>query len=258
MAERSKQAPKVNADDTLTQEELAEQAHAELPPPGYARDEQQRYNIDELQRQAEELVAKHHQGTIDLSKLAMQNEFMMANKYLRVSNPQPGFVYRWTSKNRFSQHIQQARSEGWEVVQGDMPEAVELKGGGIPGMGSPGTTRELNDVILMRMPHDKWIVIKSLRILRQQKIQQASSANLIEMAGKYSNVMTLHAWKMPNPDGQFTGPEIRSHALGRRPLGQSGGSTPEERSAYPQNLAELEDALRGGTASPEVLQRLGV
>ena len=246
----------ISSDDTAAQEAAAQAYHAQLPPPGYARQEQMRIDANKRYMEAEAIADRIMTGSIDVSALQRENDIANNTQYLRVSNPQPGWVYRWVSKNRYGQHIQKAKMMGWLVVQGNDPEAIELKGGGMHGMGvgSPGTTRELGDVMLLKIPHEKWIVLQALAIARQRKIQQASSANLVELASKYSNVMTLHTWRM---QGGFDGPEVRSHALGRRPLNAQGGSKPDERSAYPQNLAELEASLRHGTTPQSALQAMG-
>ena len=124
----------------------AEAAAGELPPAGDERREVLKKREETLEEKAEKMAAQMMMGTIDPKHLEIAREIAAKTQYLDVSNKVPGRVYRWISTNRSGQHVQIAKNLGWVVVQGDDQEAIELIDQ------TPGTTRELGDVILMWMP----------------------------------------------------------------------------------------------------------
>lgn len=166
-----------------TQEELqimAEQAAGELPPPGHARQEALKSRQDELEVRAEQMAAQMLLNTIDPSTLEIAREIAAKVQFLDVSNKQPGFVYQWVSTNRNGEHVMMAKQLGFVTVQGDDPEAIELK-----GEGSLDTTRRLADTILMKIPEERWIVLKALEIKRQREVEGASSSMLVSLGDRY-------------------------------------------------------------------------
>lgn len=181
MAERVR---KVSASDTDAIAELEEAAHADLPPPGYAREETQKERADKLQRQIEETANLIIQGAVDPSKMEIFDEIANQSAYLQVSNRQSGFEYGWISKNNYgNNHFQKAQLEGWVVVQGDDLEAVELKGTTrLQAGGPPDSTRQLGDVILMRIPEERYIALKAREWARSQQLQTASDSRLQGLA----------------------------------------------------------------------------
>ena len=189
------------------QAKLEEQAEAGLPEPGYMRHETLRRRQDELQAESERLADQMIRGTVDPKKLEIANEIASKTQWMTVSNADPAFVYGWVSKNRYGQHVQSMHRMGWVTVQGDDPEAIELKGS--HGGTSPGTTRELGDVVLMKVPKERYIVLKALEEKRKREVQRASTAGLVELAGKYRKNVKLSAYRMEDPHGDLSGPEIR-------------------------------------------------
>lgn len=192
---------------TEAQESLEQNAAATLPPKGFLRHEELARRQDELQREAERVADKMIRGSIDPSQLEIANEIASKTQWMSVSNADPAFVYGWVSKNRHGQHIQAMHRLGWTTVQGEDPEAIELKG---TRMGtSLGTTRELGDVILMKIPRERYIVLKALEEKRKRDVQRASTAGLIELAGQYRDNVKISPYRMDDPHGDMSGPDIR-------------------------------------------------
>lgn len=211
MAEsKSKVVSKAAAEET--QEAVEKEAAESLPPPGHMRHEELRRRQDELQKEAERVASQMIRGTVDPKKLEIANEIASKTQWMSVSKADPAFVYGWVSKNRHSQHIQAMHRLGWITVQGDDPEAEELKGT-MQGT-SPGTTRELGDVVLMKIPKERYIVLKALEEKHKLDVQRASTAGLVELGSKYKKQgVIVRAHNMPDPHGDLSGPDIRPRAF---------------------------------------------
>lgn len=182
----------------------------ELPVKGYRSREDELRRQDDLQAEAERIASQMQAGTVDPSKLEIANEIASRTQFLSVSDADPAFVYGWVSRNRHGQHVQSMKQLGWIVVQGDDREAIELKGtqGGQGTM--PGTTRELGDVLLMKIPREKYVVLKALEVAQTRQLQKASTANLVEMRDKYRDKgVIVRPFGMDDPDGDLSGPEIK-------------------------------------------------
>lgn len=177
----------VRNDEPERMEEMAREAHAELPPPGDARREALRAREESLQERIEKIGQSIVLNNIDPQVLARINEIQARTQYLDVSNRQPGYVYGWQTKNRWQDHRARAEAIGWEVVQGDDPEAIELKGtdGIAAGTGTPDTTRQLGDVILMRIKEEYYLAQKGREHARTLQMQVASASTLLSMAAPY-------------------------------------------------------------------------
>lgn len=201
-------------------EEQAENQQAELeagvqeglPPAGHERRELERKSQDQLQAEAERVAQQMMRGTLDASKLDIVNDIANKTHFLTVSNAQPGWVYAWVSKNRFSQHIQMAKSLGWVTVQADDPEALELRGGA--GTGTPDTTRQLGDVILMKIPEERYIVLKAMEVKRQRDRQKAAVAGLRELGEQNRGKgFIVRPFGMEDPDGDLSGPAVEPRSF---------------------------------------------
>lgn len=212
----------VNSSDVEGQEELAEQAAAELPEAGHERREVLKRREATLEEQIARLSQKMMSGAIDAKELEICNELASKTQYLSVNGAQSDYVYGWVSKNRHGQHIQAAKSQGWEIVQGDDPEALELKG--MDG----STTRQLGDVILMKIKKDIYIVLKAQEQVKAKRIQQNSAGNLIEMGNKYRH---LGFNVKPHQMATLEGPDVRP-----KPMSSKRGVS-----------SQMDAALRNGT-----------
>lgn len=186
---RKRVPPIVRSNETEKMEDLAEEAHAELPPPGHERREALKQRGENLQQRIEKIGQSIVLNNIDPKMLAIMREIQARTSYLTVSNKKEGFVYAWVSKNNWNNHRQRLEAVGYEVVQGDDPEAIELKGtsGIAAGTGTPDTTRQLGDVILMRIKEEYYLAQKAREHARTLQMQVASASTLIQMAAPYQH-----------------------------------------------------------------------
>jgi hypothetical protein len=142
------------------------QGPADLPPAGYARDEVLAERTDALAEAAENLAATNEVEAIDPAKYVVENEiathFDPATQMLKVSNASPAFAYCWTFSGANGLMITQKQLEGWEVVCGDMREAIEHKGL------NADTVRRIGDTVLMRIRKDLY-----LQLIRRNELKAA-------------------------------------------------------------------------------------
>lgn len=214
----------VNTEE-MTQEQLDAAAQAADAAtgeePGYKREEAKKRREDTLQEEIDRMTKRMLSGTIDTKSLEIVNEIAQKTQYLSVSNPQPGYVYAWISTNQHGHHVQALKPLGWEVVQGKDPEALELKGE------KGGTTRELVDVLLMRIKRDRYIVLKAREQAKTRQDQRASASTLVQMGEQYRGKGII---VRPHGMADFDGPEITPRVLSRK-----------------QALKMVDKALRQGT-----------
>lgn len=213
-AKRPGGPPMVRNDETERMEELAEQAHAELPPPGDARRETLKQREESLQARIEKVGQSIVMNNIDPKMLEIIREIQARTAYLSVSKKRPGYVYAWVSKNNFSNHQSRLEAVGYEKVQGDDEEAMELKGtsGIAAGTGAPDTTRQLGDVILMRIKEEYYIAQKAREHARTLAMQVASASTLIQMAAPYRDrgiIVGPSANAAHTMGANLQGPQIR-------------------------------------------------
>ena len=205
----TKKAPVVKTED-LTEEQqtaAAEAATAGLPEAGHERREALKKREDDLQKQIEQMAGHMLSGTLNQEALEIDNEIAGKVQYLRVSNPRPERVYMWASKNRSMQHIQLLKMLGWQIVQGDDQEALELQGM------EPGSHRSLGDVILMWIPRDRYIVLAARMRARTVERQRASAAGLIEMGDQFRSKGFI---VRPHGMDGIEGPPIAPRAMTRQ------------------------------------------
>lgn len=208
---KRKPPPLVREHQTEKMEQLAEEAHAELPPPGDERREVLRQREETLQQRIEKIGQSILLNNIDPKVMKAINEIQARTSYLTVSNKQPGFVYCWASKNNWNNHRSRLEAVGYEVVQGDDPEALELKGtsGSAAGTGSPDTTRQLGDVVLMRIKEEYYLAQKGREHARTLQMQVASASTLIQMAAPYRGRGINVSSQVAGMGDDLRGPQIR-------------------------------------------------
>ena len=71
-------------------------------------------------------------------------------------------------------------TEGWEVVQGEMQEAIDIK-----GMGGD-TTRRLGDVILMRCRKDRYVMLQRREDAKRKAQQDGVTAGLRAIGDRHA------------------------------------------------------------------------
>lgn len=139
-----------------------------LPPPGDERREVLAARTDELDERAEQLAGELEVERIDSAKLKVESELAQHFDELDVSGALPEFHYCWVQSGFNGRFVKIKLTEGWAVVQGNDPEALDLK-----GMGAD-TTRRLGDVILMRIRLDRYVMLqrreKAKRVAREEGI----------------------------------------------------------------------------------------
>jgi hypothetical protein len=164
----------------------------ELPPAGYERNEELAQREDNLAQAAEERASALETESIDPKKLRVENEiaqnFDPATSMLKVSNPDVCFMYCWAFSGMHGLMITQKQIEGWTVVQGEDPEAIEHKGIGAD------TTRRVGDTLLMRIPKDKYLLLDRRRKEQANRFNAGSttfSDRAENLAHKY-NIPVYH------------------------------------------------------------------
>ena len=157
----------------------------ELPPAGNARTEELAHRDDELAEAAETQSNQAERYAINPKALKKDRELQYlldACNELEVSNADPAYVYCWVQSGSHGLFVKLKLAEGWEVVQGDMEESVELKGIGAD------TTRRLGDVILMRVRKDIFKGIVRRRKANADRHMKSIDANLVGLGEKYADL----------------------------------------------------------------------
>ena len=144
-----------------------------LPPAGDARREVLAERQDALDEQLEGVG--DDVGRIDPKALEVENELAQRFNELEVSNRDSGYMYGWVYSGQQGRMIRLKITEGWEVVQGDMREAEEMKGIGTD------TTRRLGDVILMRIRKDRYVLLQRREAEKRVRQQEGVTSTLEEM-----------------------------------------------------------------------------
>lgn len=165
---------------------MAEEKKAEktnLPPAGEARREELKQRSDALEEQGEREFA----GVEKINPHALEIDNEIAGHYneLQVSRAQEGWRYRWMYAGGNGQSVMRAKVDGWKIVQGEDPEARELI--------AVDTTRKLGDVVLMKIPEEKWERLQA-RDVRMRAVQQGSvTQEIVEMGKKYEGRIQVRA-----------------------------------------------------------------
>lgn len=171
--------------------------HPGLPDPGYARREELKRRDDTLAQEAEEQAAKTGIGTIDPEALTLESELVSQMDELHVTNAQPGYRYCWVnydapSSARGLMVKRKLAQRGWEIVCGDMPEAIEVKD--VTG------NRRIGDVILMRITEQRFQQLQAQEDAIARRMENSSHSTLQELGEKYRNRgVVIHVPETMNP-----------------------------------------------------------
>lgn len=149
---------------------------------------------DELEEQATTLSDEH--GVVDPKKLVIENEIAQHFNSLEVSNAQEGYVYLWARfkadmggvpqvqmKLAMTVKTNQGVKACWEVVNGDMPEAIERKGSG------PDTARYIGDVILLRCRTEIHAAIRRYEEQKHERIRTGAMESLQEKGRQHGMIV---------------------------------------------------------------------
>lgn len=156
-------------------------------PAGDERREAQKMAADDLAQEAESRGLEG--GTIDPRAFKIDNEIATHFNDLEVTNKQPEYEYCWVNAGFHGRFIKAKQAERvrmgghmhpvWEIVQGDMPEAQEVRGL------MADSTRRLGDTILMRAKQDAYLRVKQLREARTRAMHEGTTAELEELGRQY-------------------------------------------------------------------------
>ena len=122
----------------------------DLPPAGHTKRETLKKRTDELAQAAQETSDTLETYGVNPKAFEKDREIQHLLEQFndcRVSNADPSYVYCWVWAGMQGLMVKHKMSEyqnAWEVVQGEMKEAIELKGL------LADTTRRYGDTILMR------------------------------------------------------------------------------------------------------------
>ena len=141
--------------------------------------ETQARNADALAEAAE----KYEGGTIDLKDIEEDREiqYHLNHNELEVTGKKPGRVYKWVYTGQQGRFVMQAKQQGWVVVTGDDPEAIELK--------SVDNTRRLADVLLMWTSESRYQKITARQQDLNRRQQEGITASLEEQANKHGVIV---------------------------------------------------------------------
>jgi len=173
-------------------ENVVFQGDPNVAPAGYKRDEQMAERKDDLQQKAEEMNKQVEIGSIDPTSFAPDREILHAisGDALTVSDRLPDYEYKWVRDvnnnggpsnavlKEIARTVVATDAHGkkqvyptWEVVRGEMPEAIVRK----TAMG----TRQVGDVILLRCHKNTYAVIQQQEELKKQA-QEDSVVSALE------------------------------------------------------------------------------
>jgi len=155
-----------------------------------ARTEKKRFATPQetLERAAEEL--NKEAGVAKLDEIPVDREIANVVSELEVSNQRPGWVYCWVYTGQNGIMIRRKQAEGWIVVQGDDPEAKEVKE-------SATTVRRIGDTILMRLPTARWEAMQQRDEELTRLRMHSSTGNLQELGRKHG--ITVHTTEDASP-----------------------------------------------------------
>lgn len=160
-------------------------ATSALPPAGHERKETLKRRADVLEQQAE---AQHaNMESIDPDAFEIERELAGHFNQLDVTGADPAFCYKWvnfSSNNGLALREAVAPPERWQVVTGDMPEAIELKA--VDG------TRKLGDVLLVRMPKSRYAIIEKVRADKAARQLQGHESNLRAMGQRHQKHIKVY------------------------------------------------------------------
>ena len=150
-----------------------------LPPAGDARRDELKRRDDALAEAAETRAAEAGVSAVNPAAFRVESDLAQHFNELDVTAQDPAYAYCWVNSGHFMRFVKMKLAQGWEVVQGDMPEAIELK-----GMGAD-TTRRLGDVILMRIQKDRKLLLDRQERAHRRAVESGVTSTLDELGEKY-------------------------------------------------------------------------
>lgn len=133
---------------------------------------------DRLAEAADRANEESDVHAIDSSKLEEDREILDQVNFLRVTNKQQGFTYKWVYFGQNGQAVWRMKALGWKVVSGNMKEASEQK--------ESDGTRRIGDVLLMRTTLKQAALLDKKMEERRLKQQFGVDSSLIELGRKHA------------------------------------------------------------------------
>jgi hypothetical protein len=150
----------------------------DLPPPGFARDEELARRKDALEERIEDPSTPEiypvDPGILEEDREILHKSF--DQQMLEISNKQPGYMYCWTYYGLNGHMVYAKKSLGWRVVTASDPECSEHK--------EADGTRRIGDVLLMRIPIERFNQIEEEQAKRRQAQELGVHSRLSELADK--------------------------------------------------------------------------
>jgi hypothetical protein len=146
-----------------------------LPPPGDERREVLAERTDALAQAAEELAEKEEVYRVDPGAMEVESELAQYFDEFEVSGALDDYAYCWVNcmSNAHGRFVQWKLSRGWEVVCGNMPEALALK--------QADGTRRLGDVLLMRIRRERKEMLDAINERNRMARAQGVASDLLEL-----------------------------------------------------------------------------
>ena len=175
----SEKRPTFTADDPNAAKTAVEEIMAAQGEP-VSREELSK-KAEKLIAQANKLLSQIEVETADPAALSIENEVRQALNELNevyVSHMQSEYAYAWIFRDAYNQfggrYVRKMQALGWEVVQGDNPEAIEHKH--VDG------TRVVSDCLLMRIRLDRKLLLEKRDRLLREAQQAGVTARVYELA----------------------------------------------------------------------------
>jgi hypothetical protein len=163
-------------DPKIIKPEQIDDIEPDLPSAGYARDEELKKRTDNLDAAAEFMSDDQEFYGLDPKAFEEDREILAHLDELHISDPDPNFEYLWAYFGMNGRVVWQRKREGWKVVSGDDPEAIELK--------DADGFRKIGDALLMKIPRERYNQIEAEREKRRLSQQLGIDARLIELGDK--------------------------------------------------------------------------
>lgn len=221
-------------------EKMHEAGDSSLPPPGDEQREVLRRRREDLEKYAEQLADNAIAMKKDLFDVDREIRDPLANA---LTNLLPGYSYCLVCTRLDGKDVWQKKSEGWEVVSGNHPEAPNLR------VKEDGT-RRIGDTILMRATDEQYVKIKAAEFHRARMREAAVSSEIIQkgedLARKTDGAVNLvmNPADRKTPHGSLLQVmERRSGARRRHPASAS----PRQQAIDQQAQEGVDSMLRDGT-----------
>jgi hypothetical protein len=174
----------INAEETASRADLLLRVQtydegiraADLPAPGYKRDDVLARRKDELEQRAEEGPEVYG---IDPAKIEPDREILYRSidqQMIHVSNRDPNYKYAWVYYGQNGQMIWAKRALGWMPVTGPDPECEEYK--------EADGTRRIGDTMLMKIPKERYLELEEMNEKRRNEQYLGIKARLHELSEK--------------------------------------------------------------------------